>query len=165
MIFSVCSRLLLGNFGRPIFKYVWNTYQHIRIKKNKPHQNCYRKINWNIFNPLSPLILFTTKIALVYSFTRYGMQNSNARKAWSILSRNVYNSSIRNYHGRVLVIREPSLKLKDMRYINKELFVDPQTFWENLSNSNTIYILFDHVEIVAAVLAVTDSFSRLACQC
>ena len=51
-----------------------------------------------------------------YSTRRYGQTNEFAQKAWRILSTNVYNSTIRNFHGRVLVIREPSLKLKDMRY-------------------------------------------------
>lgn len=51
-----------------------------------------------------------------YATRRYGQVNHNAEEAWKILSTNVYNSTVRNFHGRVLMIKEPSLKMKELRY-------------------------------------------------
>ena len=51
-----------------------------------------------------------------YATRRYGQLNHNAKEAWEILATNVFNSTVRNFHGRVLMIKEPSLKMKELRY-------------------------------------------------
>ena len=53
-----------------------------------------------------------------YSVRRYGKDNNYTGTAWQILARNVFNSSIRNFHGKVLVIRPPQLGLEDIRWYN-----------------------------------------------
>jgi len=51
-----------------------------------------------------------------YSTRRYGEESREAGQAWTVLGRAVYNSSVRNYHGRVLVVRHPQLGMKDLTW-------------------------------------------------
>ena len=62
-----------------------------------------------------------------YSVRRYGKDNNYTGTAWQILARNVFNSSIRNFHGMVLVIRPPQLGLEDIRWYN---MTDILTAWD-----------------------------------
>ncbi|XP_064605833.1 alpha-N-acetylglucosaminidase-like [Liolophura sinensis] len=54
-----------------------------------------------------------TQWVVDYSMRRYGGRNSDAERAWTLLAKSVYNypSEIR-FHGKVGVVRRPSLKLK-----------------------------------------------------
>ena len=51
-----------------------------------------------------------------YATRRYGRANIFAAKAWTILSKTVYNSSLPNPgHGHVLLIQLPRLHMENMR--------------------------------------------------
>jgi hypothetical protein len=47
---------------------------------------------------------------------RYGLRDPLAGRAWQLLGRTVYNSSVRNFHGKVLIVRPPDLGHKDLTW-------------------------------------------------
>jgi len=53
-----------------------------------------------------------------YAVRRYGSKNILIGEAWTLLANSVYSSSVRNFHGHVLIIRPPQLGFKDLIWYN-----------------------------------------------
>jgi len=53
-----------------------------------------------------------------YARRRYGSENILVAQAWKKLANSVYSSTVRNFHGHVLVIRPPQLGIKDLTWYN-----------------------------------------------
>ena len=69
-----------------------------------------------------------------YAARRYGSDNHWTAEAWRMLARNVFNSTVRNFHGKVLLIRPPQLGLKDLRWYN---VTDVLTAWDLMVTAAT----------------------------
>ena len=65
-------------------------------------------------NPIKDL----TKWFEDYAVRRYGSKNILIAEAWRLLANSVYSSSVRNFHGHVLIIRPPQLGFKDLIWYN-----------------------------------------------
>ncbi|KAM8945599.1 alpha-N-acetylglucosaminidase [Pelodytes ibericus] len=85
-----------------------------------------------------------------YADRRYGQENSNARAAWQILLRSVYNCT-QNWkdHNHSPLVRRPSLKMNtDICYDQNELFEAWRLMYEassSLASSDTF--LYDLVDV------------------
>ena len=90
-----------------------------------------------------------------YSTRRYGQRNDLAGRAWQLLGNSVYSSDVRNFHGKVLIVRPPKLGIRDLTWYNVTTVM---TAWElllasspSLSSQDTY--LYDLVDVTRQALA------------
>jgi len=102
-----------------------------------------------------------------YATRRYGMKNIYASKAWKILSKSVYNSTLPNPRGHVLLIELPDLGMKDMRWYS---MTDLYDAWDLMVSAGTDLseseaYQFDLVDTTRQALANTAPvWYALACE-
>jgi len=90
-----------------------------------------------------------------YAARRYGVRDPLAGRAWQLLAESVYSSTVRNFHGKVLIVRPPKLGIRDLTWYPISSVL---TAWElllaaapNLSQQPSY--LYDLVDVTRQALA------------
>lgn len=87
-----------------------------------------------------------------YATTRYGIDNDDCKTAWLLLLRSVYNyKGLESLHGKYILARRPSIKLKDVLWYNTSDVSDALDLMMNSGMKTTNLYAHDIIDLTRQV--------------